>query len=301
LRPTKDFEAKYNKVKVKLALLSSSALASKALMVRNKGLITEAYKWDEQKVSSDDNEMVEVKVLMTLAKDNDSVSKEGARNEQRNNLMSKHRDIAQELNTCKEQLLVLKQAKLDFLTMQHVNTKILKENRSLRKELKELTTITETWLYSSNKVNQCISEQIPTQKKRIMGVDQLTKDPSNSGQKSLVFVKSSAGDTKCPFQLLKDPVTDYDSTDESSVYNTSLPLLEKLAGAEPDSRPKTIKSILKSNFTFKAESLKGITINEPSLAPAKVNKIAPASKNNSAPASKLKNVKVEDDLPLATK
>ncbi|GJX97158.1 retrovirus-related pol polyprotein from transposon TNT 1-94 [Tanacetum coccineum] len=37
--PTKDFEAKYNKVKAKLALLSSSASASKAPMVKNKGLI----------------------------------------------------------------------------------------------------------------------------------------------------------------------------------------------------------------------------------------------------------------------
>ncbi|GJS27561.1 hypothetical protein Tco_0488181 [Tanacetum coccineum] len=138
LRPTKDFKAKYNKVKAKLALLTSSASASKALMVKNK-------------------------VLMELAKDNDAVSKEGAKNgelgkdlyekEQRNNLLSKHRNLVQELNTFKEQLLVLKQAKLDFLTMQHVNTEILKENQNLRKELKELTTITETWLNSSNKVN----------------------------------------------------------------------------------------------------------------------------------------------------
>ncbi|GJR80701.1 hypothetical protein Tco_0151486 [Tanacetum coccineum] len=52
LRPTKDFEAKYNKVKAKMALL----------------------------MSSDDNEMVEVKVLMTLAEENDAISKEGARN-----------------------------------------------------------------------------------------------------------------------------------------------------------------------------------------------------------------------------
>ncbi|GJR46291.1 hypothetical protein Tco_1314394 [Tanacetum coccineum] len=48
----------------------------------------------------------------------------------------------------------------------------------------------------SNKVNQCINEQIPTQKKRILGVDQLTEDPSSCGQKDLVFVKSSADDTK---------------------------------------------------------------------------------------------------------
>ncbi|GJZ68422.1 retrovirus-related pol polyprotein from transposon TNT 1-94, partial [Tanacetum coccineum] len=80
LRPTKDFEAKYNKVKAKLALLSSSASASKASMVNNKGLIAEAYEWDEKEVSSDDNEMVEVKVLMALAEKNDVVSKEGAKN-----------------------------------------------------------------------------------------------------------------------------------------------------------------------------------------------------------------------------
>ncbi|GKB73115.1 hypothetical protein Tco_0934527 [Tanacetum coccineum] len=192
IRPTKDFEDKYNKVKAKLALLSSSALASKAAIVKNKGLITKAYEWDEEEeVSSDDNEIVEVKVLMALAEENDVISKEGAKNgewvkismrkvhtllemednddrktyldylcinlnyveEQRNNLLSKHRDLVHELNACKEQLIVLKQAKLDFLTMQHVNTKILKENKNLRIELKELTVITETWLNSSNKVN----------------------------------------------------------------------------------------------------------------------------------------------------
>ncbi|GKE60968.1 hypothetical protein Tco_1511335, partial [Tanacetum coccineum] len=182
LRPTKDFEAKYNKVKAKLALLISSASTSKAATVKNKGLIAEAYEWDEEKVSSDDNEMVEVKVLMALAEENDAISKEGARNgesvkismrkvhtllemednddrktyldylcinlnyleEQRNNLLSKHRDLVHELNACKEHLLVLKQAKLDFLNMQLVNTKILKENKNLRTELKQLTSITET-------------------------------------------------------------------------------------------------------------------------------------------------------------
>ncbi|GKE66569.1 retrovirus-related pol polyprotein from transposon TNT 1-94, partial [Tanacetum coccineum] len=81
LRPTKDFEAKYNKVKANLALLSSSALASKSSMVKNKGLIAEAYEWDEEEVSSNNNEMIEVKVLMALADDeNVVVGKESARN-----------------------------------------------------------------------------------------------------------------------------------------------------------------------------------------------------------------------------
>ncbi|GJZ04711.1 hypothetical protein Tco_0537986 [Tanacetum coccineum] len=106
-----------------------------------KGLVAKAYKWDEKEVSSDDNEMVEVKVLMALA-DDESGSVE---------------------RKCQEM---------------HVNTKILKENQNLRKELKELT---DTWLNSSNKVNQSISEQIPNQKRKILGVDQLIEDSFNFG------------------------------------------------------------------------------------------------------------------------
>ncbi|GJV38738.1 hypothetical protein Tco_1411215 [Tanacetum coccineum] len=81
LRPSKDFEAKYNKVKANLALLNSSALTSKSSMVKNKGLVTEAYERDDEYVSSNDHEMVEVKVLMALADDeNVVVGKEIARN-----------------------------------------------------------------------------------------------------------------------------------------------------------------------------------------------------------------------------
>ncbi|GJX25349.1 hypothetical protein Tco_0231645 [Tanacetum coccineum] len=307
LRPTKDFESKYNKVKAKLALLSLSASASKTSMVKNKGLIAEAYEWDEEEVSSNDNEMVEIKVLMALAEDNDVVSKEVTRNgewvkifmrkvhtllemkdnddkktylyylcidlnyveEQRNNLLSKHIDLVQELNTCKEQLLVLKQAKLDFLTMRHVNTKILKENKNLRTELKELTAITETCLNSSNKVNQILTAE------------------------------SQRNTTDPPVVIVDSLATDYDSADESLVCSTPLPPLKKLDGVESVSRPKTIKSILRSNFTFKAETLKGVIINEPSSAPARGDKISLASKVNSAPAGKLKSVKIEDDPPLA--
>ncbi|GJT58134.1 hypothetical protein Tco_0993188 [Tanacetum coccineum] len=140
LRPNKDFEVKYNKIKAKLALLSSGT-SSKSSMVKNKGLIVEAYEWDEEDVSSNDNDMTEVKVLKALADDeNVIVGKEIARNgewvkistrkvhtlldmednddrksfldylcidlnyveEQRNNLVLKHRDLVQELKTCKE-------------------------------------------------------------------------------------------------------------------------------------------------------------------------------------------------------
>ncbi|GJS51465.1 hypothetical protein Tco_0624827 [Tanacetum coccineum] len=303
LRQTKNFEAKYNK--------------------------------DEEEVSSDDHEVTEVKVLMALAdEERVYVGKESARNgewirismkkvhtllemednddrksfldylcidfnyveEQRCNLLSKHRNLVQELNTCKEQLLVLKQAKLNLLTIQHVNTEILKENQNLRNELKELTSIIESWLNSSNKVNQCISEQIPTQKKKILGINQLTENTSSFGPNDSVFVMSSADNSDLSISICNKPKLS--EADKVSSVDTPLPSL-KLDDAKPVSGSKTIKSILKSKSTFKSEALKGIIINEPSSAPARGNKSSSASKTNSAPAGKLKNVKTEDDPPLA--
>nr|GFA62188.1 retrovirus-related Pol polyprotein from transposon TNT 1-94 [Tanacetum cinerariifolium] len=145
-------------------------------MVKNKCLIVEAYEWDEEEVSSDDNEMVEVNVLMALAEENDVFSK------------------------------------VDLF------------------------------------------KQIPSQKKRILGVDQLIEDPSSSGLKDLVFVKSSANDTKVTIPGVERPwlskakvavtnssATDYDSADESSVCSIPLPRLKKLDGVEPISGPKIIK------------------------------------------------------------
>nr|GEY01278.1 replication protein A 70 kDa DNA-binding subunit B [Tanacetum cinerariifolium] len=56
-RNTKDFEAKYNKVKAKLALFNSNALAPSSFLSKNKGLIAKSHDWDEEEVSLDDEEM----------------------------------------------------------------------------------------------------------------------------------------------------------------------------------------------------------------------------------------------------
>ncbi|GJT70700.1 hypothetical protein Tco_1029986 [Tanacetum coccineum] len=80
-RRTKDFEAKYNKVNAKLALLSSSASAPSSSLGVNRGLIAETYDWDEKEVPSDDNEVTEVKDLMALTdEERVSVGKESANN-----------------------------------------------------------------------------------------------------------------------------------------------------------------------------------------------------------------------------
>ncbi|GKA62306.1 hypothetical protein Tco_0761825 [Tanacetum coccineum] len=80
-RRTKDFEAKYKKVKAKLALLSSSASAPSSSSGKNKILIAEMYDLEEEEVSSDDNEVTEVKALMALTNEERVyVGKESANN-----------------------------------------------------------------------------------------------------------------------------------------------------------------------------------------------------------------------------
>nr|GEV82071.1 retrovirus-related Pol polyprotein from transposon TNT 1-94 [Tanacetum cinerariifolium] len=111
--------------------------------------------------------------------------------------------------------------------------------------------------------------------------------------------ESQRNTTDSSVAVTESLATDYDLADEYSVCSIPLPPLKKLDGAEPISGPKTIKLILKSKSTFKAEALKDVTINEPSSAPAKGNKSSSASKVDPAPAGKLKSVKNEDDPPLA--
>ncbi|GKA26204.1 hypothetical protein Tco_0712313 [Tanacetum coccineum] len=122
--------AKYNKGKTKLALLGSGASTSKSSQVRNQGLVAESYEWDKEEVSSDDNAMVEVKVPMALDDDESSVvGKESAKNGEwvKISMRKVHTLLEMEDNDerksfldylGKENLLELKQAKLDFLTMQ---------------------------------------------------------------------------------------------------------------------------------------------------------------------------------------
>ncbi|GKB47247.1 hypothetical protein Tco_0898000 [Tanacetum coccineum] len=84
----------------------------------------QTYKWDEEEVSLDDNEIVKVKVLMALTDDESGVvGKESARNGEW----------------------------VKISIGKHENTEILKENQTLRKELKELTEIIETLFNRSNK------------------------------------------------------------------------------------------------------------------------------------------------------
>nr|GEU61893.1 hypothetical protein [Tanacetum cinerariifolium] len=182
--------------------------ASKASMVKIKGLINESYEWDEEEVSSDDNEMVEVNVLMALAGKNDAVSKEGARNGKWVKISMRKRILGVDQLT--EDLSYSGQKDLVFVKSLADDTKVT------------IPGVERPWLSEAEGFilpNHDIGRILPA------------KSRKNTTDPSVAVTDSSA--------------TDYDSVDESSVCNTPFPPLKKLDGAEPISGPKTIKSIMR--------------------------------------------------------
>ncbi|GJZ40231.1 hypothetical protein Tco_0586794 [Tanacetum coccineum] len=78
----KDYKAEYKKIKAKLALLEASPSSSqnpKTFQLKNKGLVSETFDWDEEEVS-DEKEVTQANVLMALANDEVTVRKNHARN-----------------------------------------------------------------------------------------------------------------------------------------------------------------------------------------------------------------------------
>ncbi|GJW80239.1 retrovirus-related pol polyprotein from transposon TNT 1-94 [Tanacetum coccineum] len=140
----KDYKAEYKKMNAKLALLEASPSSSqnlKSFQPKNKGLVAETFDWGEEEVS-DEEEVTQVKVLMALADDELTVGKSHAYN-------GEWVDIT--IRKCRDELLILKQAKLDAITFQIQNTKLTKLNHALQEQLKEEKKINEKWLTSSKK------------------------------------------------------------------------------------------------------------------------------------------------------
>ncbi|GJZ66749.1 retrovirus-related pol polyprotein from transposon TNT 1-94 [Tanacetum coccineum] len=64
---------------------------------------------------------------------------------------------------------------------------------SFEEQLKEEKKINEKWLTSSKKVSQCISEQIPHQKKKVLGDELLIESSSKKIENENLFVPASMG------------------------------------------------------------------------------------------------------------
>ncbi|GJT99056.1 retrovirus-related pol polyprotein from transposon TNT 1-94, partial [Tanacetum coccineum] len=200
----KDYKVEYKKMKAKLALLEASPSSSqnpKTFQPKNKGLVAETFDWDEEEVS-DEEEVTQVKVLMALADDELTVGKGHAHNGDW----------------------------VDITIRKIQNTELTKLNHALQEQLKEEKKINKKWLTSSKKVSQCISEQIPHQKKKILEdwIERLNHDSKlpnfNTGR--ILVPKSQAVNESLEYtKTLNTPESSKDSEAESL---TPLPPLENL-------------------------------------------------------------------------
>ncbi|GJW87917.1 retrovirus-related pol polyprotein from transposon TNT 1-94 [Tanacetum coccineum] len=170
LKFQKDYKAEYRKMKAKLTLFEASPLSSqnpKIFQPKNKGLVAETFDWDEEEVF-DEEEVTQVTILMALANDEITIGKYHARNgewvditiRKVNTLLSMDEDTDWQ-NYLKDELLILKQAKLDAVTFQIQNTELIKLNHALQEQLKKEKKINEKWLTSSKKGASPSSEVMP--------------------------------------------------------------------------------------------------------------------------------------------
>ncbi|GJY01835.1 retrovirus-related pol polyprotein from transposon TNT 1-94 [Tanacetum coccineum] len=260
----KDYKAEYKKMKAKLALLEASPSSSqnpKSFQPKNKGLVAETFDWDEEEVS-DEEEVTQVKVLMALADDELTVGKSHARNgewvditiRKVNTLLSMDED-ADWQNYLKDELLILKQAKLDAVTFQIQNTKLTKLNHALQEQLKEEKKINEKWLTSSKKVSQCISEQIPHQKKKVLGGELLTESSSKMNENENLFVPASMGYDQEMVPKTKDWVERLNPDSKLPNFNTGRILVPESQAVNESLEPTETLNTPESSKDSEAESL----------------------------------------------
>ncbi|GKC36563.1 retrovirus-related pol polyprotein from transposon TNT 1-94 [Tanacetum coccineum] len=260
----KDYKAEKKKMKAKLVLLEASPSSSqnpKTFQPKNKGLVAETFDWDEKEVS-DEEEVTQVKVLMALADDELTVGKSHARNgewvditiRKVNTLLSMDED-ADCQTYLKDELLILKQAKLDAVTFQIQNTELTKLNHALQEQLKEEKKINEKWLTSSKKVSQCIDEQIPHQKKKVLGGELFTESSSKINENENLFIPASMGYDQEMVPKTKDWVERLNPDSKLPNFNTGRILVPKSQAVNESLESTETLNTPESSRDSEAESL----------------------------------------------
>ncbi|GJR06136.1 retrovirus-related pol polyprotein from transposon TNT 1-94 [Tanacetum coccineum] len=227
----------------------SSSQNPNTFQPKNKGLVAETFEWDEEEVS-DEEEVTQVKVLMALADDELTVGKNHARTDEWVNIT---------MRKCRDELLILKQAKLDAITFKIQNTELIKLNHALQEQLKEEKKINEKRLTSSKKGASPSLEVLPlTFQSRFpkerpgLGIMKHTKpktqDSSNESVSGTVTVNESKQTTPSVPTKVKD-------TEQESKLNELTKLVQMLIDEKVNFNQKTQESNSKIQ---KAESSKSV-------------------------------------------
>ncbi|GJX35671.1 retrovirus-related pol polyprotein from transposon TNT 1-94 [Tanacetum coccineum] len=226
----KDYKAEYKKMKAKLALLKQVPQ-----VLRTQRPSNQRTKLTVGKSHARNGEWVDITIRKV------------------NTLLSMDED-ADWQNYLKDELLTLKQAKLDVVTFQIQNTELTKLNHALQEQLKEEKKINEKWLTSSKKVSQCISEQIPHQKKKVLGGELFTESSSKMNENENIFVPASMGYDQEMVPKTKDWVERLNLNSKLPNFNTGRILVPESQVVNESLEPTKTLNTPESSKDSEAES-----------------------------------------------
>ncbi|GJW82830.1 putative reverse transcriptase domain-containing protein [Tanacetum coccineum] len=146
-------------------------------------------------------------------------------------------------------------AKLDVVTFKIQNTELTKLNHALQEQLKEEKKINEKWLTSSKKVSQCISEQIPHQKKKVLSGELLTESLSKINLNENVFIPASMDFNHEMVPKSKDWVERLNPNSKLLNFNTGRILVPESQAVNESLKPTEASTDPKSSKDSEAESL----------------------------------------------
>ena len=257
----KDYKMKYKALKAELILLNEKveALSKKKPEKKERGFIAETYDWNDEPLSSDDEQQTTVRAYMALAEDEPAVGKSDARSgqwvditmkkvhrllsmednddrkhvldytgvdlhyveDQRRNLVTKFDSMKKELVTCKADLNNLKYVVAQNATLQSEISRLTLENESLKDNVKDLQSVIDKWTCGRITLDELLQEQVPANITRALGVKGKKSDTISS--KEIVF---TSGESSVP-----------EMSDGSDVSGSDTPCLTSpppnLHGAEP--------------------------------------------------------------------
>ncbi|GJX12400.1 retrovirus-related pol polyprotein from transposon TNT 1-94 [Tanacetum coccineum] len=133
---------------------------------------------------------------------------------------------------------------------------LTKLNHALPEQLKEEKKINEKWLTSSKKVSQCISEQIPYQKKKVLGGELLTESSTKKNENENLFIPASKGYDQDMVPKTKDWVKRLNPDSKLPNFNTGKVLVpesqainESLESTKASNTPESPEDSKVESFT----------------------------------------------------
>ncbi|GJU79675.1 retrovirus-related pol polyprotein from transposon TNT 1-94, partial [Tanacetum coccineum] len=134
-------------------------------------------------------------------------------------------------------------------------TELTKLNHALQEQLKEEKKINEKWLTSLKKVSQCISEQIPHQKKKVLGGELLTESLSKINLNENVFIPASMDYDHEMVPKSKDWVERLNPDSKLPNFNTRRILVPESQAVNESLKPTEASTDPESSKDFEAKSL----------------------------------------------